>query len=47
MTTENGWWTLNIEMFDGGEPDDATLEHIAAMIIEGMTSGEVIQETGA
>jgi hypothetical protein len=39
---ERGWWTLNIEGIE--TPDDSTLEHIAKLIKEGYTSGEIIQE---
>lgn len=34
-----GWWTLETTI----EPDDTTLDHIAASIREGFTSGEIVQ----
>lgn len=37
-----GWWTLKIEGVK--EATDDTLEHIAKLIKDGYTSGEVIQE---
>jgi len=42
---ERGWWTLSIEMFGSDEPDETTLEHIAELIKDGYTSGEVVQES--
>lgn len=43
-----GWWEIKIykEGYKGGEtePTDVDLEHIAKLIKEGMTSGEVMDE---
>ena len=36
----NGWWTLDTTI----TPNDIDLEHIAGLIKEGYTSGEIIQE---
>ena len=50
-----GWWKLSIEMWSYDkkgnsvaelpEPDESTLEHIAELIKEGYTQGQIIQET--
>ena len=37
MAKERGWWTLECTV----EPDDYDLEHIAELIKEGYTSGEI------
>jgi protein-tyrosine phosphatase len=42
MANKSGWWTLEIE--DGCIPDDFDLEHIADMIKQGFTEGEIIGE---
>lgn len=34
------WWSLNIE----GDPSEADLEHIADLIIEGFTSGDLVDD---
>ena len=41
-----GWWKIEYEAVDEGfvEPNEVDLEHIAEMIKEGYTSGEIIQE---
>ena len=41
-----GWWTIKYEAVDKGfvEPNDADLEHIAELIKEGVTSGEIVQD---
>lgn len=41
-----GWWTINYEAVDEGftGPNDVDLEHIAGLIKEGYTSGEIIQD---
>lgn len=38
----SGWWELNIKGVD--ELTDTDREHIAKLIVDGFTSGEVIQE---
>lgn len=41
---KSGWWSIK---FDDLEPDDlsdGTLEHIAELIKNGYTSGEIIEE---
>ena len=42
VETQRGWWTLTIDGIEG-DLSDSTLEHIAKMIEEGNTSGEVIE----
>ncbi len=37
MAHESGWWTLNTNI----EPNDCDLEHIAELIKQGYTSGEI------
>lgn len=37
-----GWWTL--EVTGVAELNDADLEHIAELIKDGFTSGQVVQE---
>jgi len=41
-----GWWTIKYEAVDEGfvKPNDADLEHIAGLIKEGFTQGEILQE---
>jgi len=39
---ETGWWKLNTEMFDDSEVTDTDREHIAEMVKQGCTSGELI-----
>lgn len=43
---KRGWWTIKYEAVDEEfvEPNDADLEHIAELIKEGYTSGEILQE---
>ena len=41
---ERGWWTLSIEMNGPNEADGAALEHIAELIKQGYTSGEVLMD---
>ena len=40
--TERGWWTLTFTGVD--ELNDSDREHIAQLIAEGFTSGEIVQE---
>jgi len=44
-TTRLGWWTIKMEMFGDGntEISECTLEHIAKLITEGYTQGEIIE----
>jgi len=46
-TTRQGWWSIKMDMFDGDntEISDCTLEHIAKLIIDGCTSGEIIEHS--
>ena len=43
-----GWWTIKYEAVDDEfkEPSEADLEHIAGLIQEGYTSGEIWQNEG-
>lgn len=41
MATERGWWKLETTV----EPSEADREHIAELIREGYTSGEIIEDT--
>jgi len=43
--TKISWWSLNIKDYPNYEPNDADLEHIAEMIKQGYTQGELIQES--
>ncbi|WP_276971423.1 hypothetical protein [Ferrimicrobium acidiphilum] len=36
-----GWWTVTTT---GVEPNEADLEHIADMVQQGYTSGQLVQE---
>jgi hypothetical protein len=40
--SERGWWKLSIEGVD--ELNDVDREHIAKLIIEGYSQGEIIHE---
>lgn len=40
MANKTGWWTLTIS--EDCEPDDVDLEHIAEMIKQGYTEGEIV-----
>lgn len=40
MARQRGWWNLSTNT----ELSDVDLEHIAEMILNGFTSGEVIQD---
>ncbi len=44
MEIKRGWWTLNAKMFDDSEVSDSSLEHIASLVKEGYTSGEIVEE---
>ena len=39
-----GWWKLQVTMHSGSEVNDSSKEHIAEMIKQGFTEGEIIQE---
>jgi hypothetical protein len=40
MAKEGGWWSLDTTV----EPNECDLEHIAEMIKQGYTSGEIVQD---
>jgi len=40
MVVKTGWWTIEFTI----EPRDCDLEHIAELIKEGYTEGEMTQE---
>lgn len=40
MAKESGWWTLNTTV----EPDQNDLDHIATLIKDGYTNGEIVQD---
>ena len=39
MAKESGWWTFSTTV----EPNESDLEHIATMIRQGFTSGEICE----
>jgi len=39
MAKECGWWTITYT----AEPNEIDLEHIAKCIIDGFTSGEIVE----
>lgn len=41
--TQRGWWRLNIEGIKC-DVSDATIEHIAEMIKQGCSQGEIIED---
>ena len=43
--TKRSWWSLTIKDYPNYEPNDVDLEHIAEMIKQGYTQGELIQES--
>ena len=44
MTIKTSWWKLTICDYPNFDPNEADLEHIAKLIIEGYDQGELIQE---
>lgn len=50
MATKTGWWSVKFDLTLEGEEvrwddlDEVTQEHIAEMIKEGYTSGEIVEE---
>jgi hypothetical protein len=44
MTIKSSWWKLSIDDYPNYEPNEIDLEHIAEMIKQGYTQGELIQE---
>jgi len=44
MTIKTSWWKLTIRDYPNFDPNEADLEHIAKLIIEGYDQGELIQE---
>jgi len=40
MATKNGWWSFSTNV----EPSKLDLEHIAELIKQGFTSGEIIKD---
>lgn len=38
MAKERGWWSLSCTV----EPDEADLDHIAQLIQDGFTEGEIV-----
>lgn len=41
-TKDSSWW--KIEFTDGVEPNDSDLYHIAELIKDGYTEGEIVQD---
>ena len=44
MTIKSSWWRLSVDDYPNFEPNEIDLEHIAEMIKQGYTQGELIQE---
>jgi hypothetical protein len=44
MIIKRSWWSLIIQDYPNFSPNEADLEHIAKLIIEGYNQGELIQE---
>jgi len=44
MTIKSSWWKLSIDDYPNYEPNEIDLKHIAEMIKQGYTQGELIQE---
>ena len=44
MTIKSSWWRLSVDDYPNYEPNEIDLEHIAEMIKQGFTQGELIQE---
>ena len=44
MTIKSSWWKLSVDDYPNYEPNEIDLEHIAEMIKQGFTQGELIQE---
>jgi len=40
MAKERGWWSINFTV----EPNESDLEHIAHLVKEGFTSGEICED---
>ena len=45
MVIKRGWWELKAEYRDFSRLDECDREHIAEMIKDGYTSGELVRET--
>ena len=44
MKTKISWWQLSIKDYPEYEPNDMDFEHIAEMIKQGCTQGQLIRE---
>lgn len=44
MAKNRGWWDLSLEGNTSYELSDADREHIAKCIMQGCTSGEVVED---
>ena len=44
MNVKSSWWKLSVFDYPNYEPNEINLEHIAEMIKQGYTQGELIQE---
>ena len=44
MKTKISWWQLSINDYPDYEPNDMDLEHIAEMIKQGYSQGQLIRE---
>jgi len=44
MAKNNGWWDLSLKGNTYEELNDSDLEHIANLIKEGFTSGEICKD---
>jgi uncharacterized membrane protein len=44
MAKHRGWWDLTIKGNTSDELDEADLDHIAELIKEGYTSGEIAED---
>tara|TARA_R110002124_G_scaffold145270_7_gene310514 strand:- start:4441 stop:4602 length:162 start_codon:yes stop_codon:yes gene_type:complete len=47
MNVKSSWWKLSVFDYPNYEPNEIDLEHIAEMIKQGYTQGELIQEEEA
>lgn len=44
MAKNKGWWTLTLEGNTGDELSECDRDHIAKLIKEGFTSGDIVKD---
>ena len=44
MSKKSGWWSLKLEGCNFDDLEDMDLEHIANLIKDGYTNGEIVED---